>query len=101
MTDTTSSLVDQRIKEYDMRLKHLDDLLGQAHEKVGRSSVPDASEQLAMLKKERDKLAGWVDEIKRKPPGSLREDETMKAGPMGIWDAVAQQVEKLVERIGG
>jgi hypothetical protein len=54
-----------------------------------------------MLKKERDKLAGWVDEIKRKPPGSLREDETMKAGPMGIWDAVAQQVEKLVERIGG
>lgn len=101
MTDTTSSLVDQRIKEYDMRLKHLDDLLGQAHEKVGRSSVPDAGEQLAMLKKERDKLAGWVDEIKRKPPGSLREDETMKAGPMGIWDAVAQQVEKLVERIGG
>jgi|GEM_PF-3564369 hypothetical protein len=26
-------------------------------------------------------------------------DEIIKAGPTGIWDATAQQVEKLVERI--
>ena len=99
MTDTTRSLVEQHIREYDMRLKHLDDLLGEAQRKVTQSTEPESSAQLAKLKLERDKLAGWVDEIKRKPIESLHEDETMKAGPMGIWDEVALQVEKLVERM--
>ncbi len=31
----------------------------------------------------------------------LEEEELARAGPMGIWDAVAQRLEKLVERAGG
>ncbi len=97
MADITRSLVDQHIKEYDMRLKHLDDLLARARLKAAQA--PSAAEELAKLQLHRDELAGWVNELKLKPLENWREEEIQKAGPMGIWDAVAQQVEKLVERI--
>jgi hypothetical protein len=47
----------------------------------------------------RDTLAGQLDELKLRDPSDWQEEEIEKAGPMGIWDAVAEQVEKLVERL--
>ena len=101
MDSITRLLVDQHIKEYDFRLQHLDKLLEQAQKKTLAQSSEQAgtNEQLEKLKQDRDRLAVWLDELKLKPLENWREDEIRKAGPMGIWDAVAQQVEKMVERI--
>jgi hypothetical protein len=82
MTDI-DHLMQQNILEHESRLKHLDELVKRARNKIGKG--PEHSSWLAELRLKR--LENW------------RVDEIEKAGPMGIWDAVGQQLEKLVERI--
>jgi hypothetical protein len=40
-----------------------------------------------------------IDKLPLKPRESWREEEIEMAVPMGIWDAMGQQLEKLAERI--
>ncbi len=101
MDDITRSFVDQHLQKYDLQLKRIDVLLTQAQGKVRKPTVPaELNEQFERLQHERNKLAAWLDESKNKPLEHWKEDEIIKAGPMGIWDAVAQQLENLVERLG-
>ena len=37
--------------------------------------------------------------MERIDPKHWQEEEIEKSGPMALWDSVAQQLEKLVERI--
>lgn len=100
MDDLSRLLAEQRIGEYGMRLRRLDERLGHAEKKLIES--PDEAEigvQLERLKEERDRLAAWLDETRRTPIGNWRKNDIGRSGPMGVWDAIAQQVEKLVERI--
>lgn len=99
MRDIYRLLAEQRIREYDLRLRYLDEVLAYAEMKLAQHPKAEASTQLKKLKEERNRFAGWVEESKLKHLENWQEDEILKAGPMGIWDAIAQQVEKLVERI--
>lgn len=100
MGNITPLLAEQRIKEYDMRLHHIDELLEHAEERISLTAEEEETgAQLEKLKEERDRLANWLYETKLKPSEDWRQEEIQEAGPMAIWDAVAQQVEKLVERI--
>jgi len=92
-------LIQEHIREHEMRLKHVDSLLERAQQGIAKTGGGDAAEQLARAKAERDKLAGRVEEYKVKPPEQWSEEEFEKTGPMVIWDTVAQQLEKLVERM--
>ncbi len=100
MGDISRLLAEQRVREYDLRLRHVDELLDYADKELARSSKDaETSALLKRVKDDRDKLAVWLEETKRKLPENWAQDEIRKAGPMGIWDAIAQQVERLVERI--
>jgi hypothetical protein len=44
-------------------------------------------------------MESHLEEMRLKSLDDWREEEIEKAGPMGIWDAVAQQLEDLVERL--
>ncbi len=100
MSDISRLLAEQHIRESDMRLQHVDELLVYAEKELARSSrEAETRELLARIKEERDKLAGWLEENRRRPLETWRKDELMRSGPMRIWDAIAQQIEKLVERI--
>ncbi|MCG8426556.1 MAG: hypothetical protein MI754_04265 [Chromatiales bacterium] len=95
-----NKLAEQHIREHEVRLTRLDELLGQAEEKKAESTEDSQiSEDLAVLRRERDKLASHVDELKLRSKENWQEEQIGKTGPMGIWDAVAQQLEKLVERM--
>ena len=99
MTDA-NQLMRENIMEYESRMKHFDELIVRADKAVGKD--PEHEEvrgRLANLKQQRDKFASLLDELRLKSLESWRVDEIEKAGPMGIWDAVGQQLEKLVERI--
>ena len=91
-------LVEQHVLEYESRLKHVDELLERAH-KATEKEPPAVSEELAALKKERERFAAHLEELRLKSLQDWREEEIEKAGPMGIWDALAQQVENFVERL--
>lgn len=99
MTDL-NHMVEQHIMKYESSLKHIDELLERARKGVGE--VPEhleVSTALDDLSGEREKLASHIEELRIKPFEDWEEQLIEHAGPMGIWDAVAQQLEKLVERI--
>ncbi len=100
MGDMTSLLAEQRIREYDLRLHHIDELLEHAESCIPLADEKEAvGAQLEKLKEERDRLAYWLYETKLKLSGNGLRHEFREAGPMAVWDAVARQVEELVERI--
>ncbi|MDT8404940.1 hypothetical protein [Sulfuriflexus sp.] len=97
----TEHLVEQHIREYQSRLQHVDELLEQARQGVSKAAEPAAvGEELTALEEERNRFAEHVESLRLKSLENWREEEIEMAGPMGIWDALAQQIEKLVERIG-
>jgi hypothetical protein len=101
-TEMTSieHLIQQNILERESRLKHIDEFIERARNKIVKDPEhAEIRDSLASMTQERDKYYSWIDELRLKHLENWRVDEIEKAGPMGIWDAVAQQLEKLVERI--
>ncbi len=95
-----NQLVQQHISEHESRLKHLDELMDRAHQALRKGNHPqDLAQQLATLKQERDKLSGHLETLRSKAPEDWRTEEIEQAGPMGVWDVLALQLEKLVERM--
>ncbi len=91
-------MVEQHIREHASRLKHIDELLQRAQRSAGTASA-GGDDELDRLTAQRDELADLLDQMRLRPGDDWREKEIELAGPMGIWDAVAQQLEKLVERL--
>lgn len=92
-----NQLIQQHILEHESRLKRVDELLERAQKKIAHEEA--AAEQLASAKRERDKLSGQVEAFKLRPPDQWSEAEFEKTGPMVVWDTLAQELEKLVERL--
>jgi hypothetical protein len=93
-------LTNQHIIEYESRLKHIDELMERARKRAEAvPGEPEVSKQLAQVMQDREKLASGLEELKSKVGEDWHEKDIERAGPMGIWDAVAQQLEKLVERL--
>ena len=89
-------LVDQHIREYEARLKHIDELMDKASEAI--SKIPPAEEihaEFETLRAERKKLDTHLEEIQKKSA----EEWSEKGGPMVIWDIIAERLEHLVQRI--
>lgn len=98
MTDPYQ-LAEQSIRQYSSRLKHIDELLADARDKAGKSAAtPETETELRGLLRQRDALASRLDDLKLKSLDDWQTEEIAKAGPLAVWDAVAQQIEKLVER---
>ena len=87
---STTHMVERHILEYEARLHHMDELAEHADTNSAGGVRMEASVQGAT-----------AHGVSRKSAEDFLEDELAKAGPMGAWDAVAQQVEKWVERAGG
>ena len=85
-----------RISKYQARLKHLDELLERARKK--NIEATEHKNELKEIVTKREELADYIGEMKRLDPEHWQQEEIEKAGPMGLWDSVAQQLEKLVER---
>jgi len=89
-------LVEQHIREYESRQKHVDELIERAH---GHAGDTEGSTELSDIKQQRDKLSGELEKLKRRALSDWERSEIEQAGPLGIWSALAQQLEKLVERL--
>ena len=92
-------LIEQKVLAYESRLKHIDELIDQAENHVDSSEQSDEiADELRMIKSMRDQLADrheYIDELS----SSNWQSETIEhAGPMAIWDTVAQKIEMLIEK---
>ena len=92
-------LIEQHIREYESRMKQIDELYEQAQRATehldeahsSRSELQEIAEQRAKLKQE-------TNEVKTMPVQNWREETTQAAGPMAIWDILAQKLEDFIER---
>lgn len=94
-------LINQHILEYESRLKHIDELLEKAesNSKVDEAEVEHAKE-LKQIKEKRVELKNYIDSAKTMSADHWEKDTINMAGPMAVWDAVAQKLEKIVEGKG-
>jgi len=92
-------LIEQHIREYESRLKHIDELYERAHEAT--EHLDEDHETRAELKKyaeQRAQLPEDAESIKTMPVENWREETVKNAGPMAIWDILAQKLEDFLER---
>lgn len=87
----TNSLVEQHIRTHESRLRHIDGLLRQAEQNGDTAS----QSELAEIKVEQEKIGEYIAQFREKSP----EQFIQAAGPMVMWELVAQRLEKLVEKI--
>lgn len=93
--------IEQTILEHQARLKHFDELLEQAEQGINtKAETSEFSEELAQLRREREKLLEHIEQLKSQTREEWQESTIEEAGPMIIWEAVAKRLESLVERIG-
>lgn len=101
MTDI-DKVVEQHILEHQARLNHIDELLeraGEAEKTAGGQSPH--SEELAALRRDRDEFSDQVRAMKEDPAAYWQKKVAGNAGPMGVWDAIAERLEALLERLQG
>jgi hypothetical protein len=93
-------LAEQHLLEYEARQKHIDEALARVREKTAPGPEhSDVRARLEELEQERDRLSVRLDELRLKDLENWREEEIERSGPMGLWDALAQQIETLAERL--
>ncbi len=96
---TKEQLIDQHIREYESRLKHIDELYERAHKATEHlHDEHDTRSELKDYEEQRQKLKQKADEIKTMPIQNWREETVQTAGPMAIWDILAQKLEDFLER---
>ncbi|HIE56029.1 MAG TPA: hypothetical protein EYP90_12780 [Chromatiaceae bacterium] len=96
----TNELVEQQIRLYQSRLRHLDELVEKARKGLdGHPQGEKYEKRLADILQRRDTLQVQLDELVLKDP-SDRQERIQKAGFMAIWEVLAQDLEELLEQLG-
>ena len=99
MTDV-SHLAEQHIREQEARLHRIDELTERARKGAGKApEFAHIYTELDDLVKRRDQAAMRLDDFKARAAEKWREEEVERSGLMGVWDALAQQLERLVEKV--
>ena len=93
-------LINQHILEYESRQKHLEEL----YEKAQQASdhLPDDHDIKNALQKyasEKDDLTAKAEELKSMHVDNWKDETIQNAGPMAVWDILAQKLEDLIERV--
>jgi ferritin-like metal-binding protein YciE len=94
MSNNLEHMVEQHVREYESRLKHVDELV----ERAKATGHPEVHQALDQILEQRSAMAAELDSMRLKSLDDWRAEEIAKSGPMGVWDALAQQLEELVER---
>ena len=96
---TKEELIGQHIREYEARLKHIDELYERAEKATAHlDEAHDSRSELQTLAAERQKLQQENDDLQTLSLKNWQEDSIQQAGPMAIWDILAQKLEGFLER---
>jgi hypothetical protein len=99
MTDV-SHLAEQHIREQESRLHHIDELTERARKAAGRApEFAHIYTELDDLVSKRNQAAVQLDDLRARAAEQWREEEIERSGLMGIWDALAQQLERVLEKV--
>ena len=93
-------LVEQQVKEYESRLKHIDEMLDHAHIQLNTKNIVENEQaEFERIQRARHQLSEDLQRMKLISKQNWQTDTIENAGPLGIWDIIAQRLEKFIERI--
>ena len=93
-------LVEQQVKEYESRLKHIDEMLDHAHIQLSTKNVVENEHtEFERIQRARHQLSEDLQRMKLISKQHWQTDTIENAGPLGVWDIVAQRLEKFIARI--
>lgn len=90
---TPEEIAETSIREYEARLKHIDELMEKAEAVASEDVV--VSQGLTEIRQERDRISDYIEGLKKKSPQEFMDT----AGPMVMWEILAEKLEHLVEKI--
>ncbi len=94
---TKEQLIEQHVREYESRLKHIEELYERALKATDHLEEDhDAHAELKDYATQR--LQQQAEAIKTMPVKNWRKETVQSAGPMAIWDILAQKLEDFLER---
>ncbi|MDH5300774.1 MAG: hypothetical protein OEW58_05360 [Gammaproteobacteria bacterium] len=87
-------LVEQRVLEYDARLRYLQEVeSGKVPEANSKSKlISSLDRQLLKLREERQRCLDRIEQVKVNVRKNWQEDSFEQVGPMVIWEAVAKRI---------
>lgn len=92
-------LINQHIREYESRLKHIEELYDKADKATAHlDETHDSRSELQDLAKERQRLHEETGDVQTMSTQNWRDDLMHKSGPMAIWDLFALKLEEFIER---
>jgi predicted nuclease with TOPRIM domain len=95
-----NNLVEQHIIAYESSRRRTAELLEQARTRLGSGPGDEETRsQVERLKEKHDELSERLEQAKSGGLQDLRQEEFRQAGPMALWDVLAQDLEKLLERL--
>jgi len=96
---TKDKLVNQHVLEYEARLKHIRELYDRAH-KATEHLISDQAlrEKLTEFEQKKSELEQKIEDAHEITAENWREETVQQAGPMAVWDILAQQLEDFVEQ---
>lgn len=86
-------IAEMNIKEHEARLKRIDELMEKAETAAGDDVV--VSHGLMEIKKEKERIDDYIEGLKTRSPQEFMET----AGPMVMWEILAEKLEDLIEGI--
>ncbi|BBP00831.1 hypothetical protein [Sulfuriferula nivalis] len=94
-------LMEQNILQYEARQKHAQELFASARKLAGHGPEHDNERmQINCLAQEHDQLSKQLEQLKERRQLKIIQDKHIyEAGPMAVWDILAGDLEKLVERL--
>ncbi len=96
----TERLVTEHIREYESRLKHIDELFERAQQASDNLHDEHAlKSELDQFAQQRAELAKQTERVKTMSVDQWRKELLKSSGPMAIWDVLAQKLEDLTERL--
>jgi hypothetical protein len=96
----TERLVSEHIRAYESRLKHIDELFERAQQASKELDDGHAlKSELEQYAQQRKELAKETERVKSMPVDQWRKELVQSAGPMAVWDILAQKLEDLTERL--
>lgn len=90
-------LIDQHIREYESRQKHVDELIQRAHEHA--EGQPDAKQDLDKLVGKHGKLVSGLEDLKQGKVDPHAVEAIEEAGPMGVWFGLVSELETFIEGV--
>lgn len=93
-------IVEQRILEYESRLKHVDEVIVEAHghQTTGGENL-ETSQLLESIKHDREKLGEAIETLKTTSKTPEAKKPLSQVTPLDIWNTVADKLEKLAEHL--